>query len=77
MRLAALIEQLDLLAERESVSRTAIALAWLLAHPAGVIPILGTQRVARIRESAAALRVRLSRSDWYAVLQASQGERLP
>jgi predicted oxidoreductase len=77
MRLAALIEQLDLLARREGVSRTALALAWLLAHPAGVIPILGTQRIERIRESAAALRVRLSRADWYAVLQASQGEKLP
>ncbi len=77
VRLAALIERLDALAVREGVTRTALALAWLLAHPAGVIPILGTQRLERIREGVTALRVRLSRADWYAVLQASQGEKLP
>jgi predicted oxidoreductase len=76
-RLVALLETLDALAAREGVSRTALALAWLLAHPAGVIPILGTQRVERIRESVAALRVGLSRADWYAVLEAAEGEKLP
>jgi predicted oxidoreductase len=76
-RLVALLEILDALAVRESVGRAAIALAFLLVHPAGVIPILGTQRVARIREAAGALRVHLSRADWYAVLAASQGAPHP
>lgn len=76
-RLAALLECLDKLAEREGVSRAALALAFLLAHPAGVIPIVGTQQPARLRECAASLRVRLSRADWYAILVASQGEPLP
>ncbi len=76
-RLAALLENLDVLAVRESVSRTSVALAWILAHPSRPIPIVGTQRPERIRESLEAFRVHLSRSDWYAVLVASQGERLP
>ena len=76
-RLVALLGILDALAAREGVGRAAIALAFLLAHPAGVIPILGTQRVARIRESTDALRVHLSRADWYAVLEASQGAPHP
>ena len=76
-RLAALIECLDRLAAREGVSRSAIALAFLLVHPAGVIPIIGTQRPERIRESLAALRVQLTRTDWYDIIVASQGKRLP
>jgi predicted oxidoreductase len=76
-RLAAVIEKLDGLAARERVSRTAVVLAWILAHPSRPIPIVGTQRAARIRESAEAFRVQLSRGDWYAVLESAQGERLP
>lgn len=76
-RLAALIQCLDQIAERQSVPRTAVALAFLLVHPAGIIPIIGTQRPERIRESVAALRVNLTRADWYAILTASQGKKLP
>ena len=76
-RLAGLIARLDEIAARESVPRAAVALAFLLEHPAGVVPIIGTQRPERIRECAAALRVQLSRADWYALLTASQGKPLP
>ena len=76
-RLSALIDCLDRLAARDSVPRTAVALAFLLAHPAGIIPILGTRRPARLRECARAFDVRLSRTDWYAIFAASQGKRLP
>jgi predicted oxidoreductase len=76
-RLVTLLTCLDELAAREGVSRTAVALAFLLVHPAGVMPILGTQRLERIRESAEALRVRLSRQDWYRIVVASQGEAMP
>jgi predicted oxidoreductase len=76
-RLAALIESLDGIATIQGVSRAAVALAFLLVHPAGVIPILGTQKIERIRDSLAAFRVQLTRSDWYSIVQASQGKRLP
>lgn len=76
-RLAGLIECLDRLATREGVPRSAIALAFLLVHPAGIVPIIGTQRPERIRESIAALRVQLTRADWYEIVVASQGKRLP
>lgn len=76
-RLAALLAALDRLALREGVSRPAIALAWLLVHPAGIVPIVGTQQPARLRACADALRVRLTRKDWYDVLAASQGHPHP
>ncbi len=59
------------------VSAAAATYAWLMCHPARVIPIVGSQRAERIRESADAYKVRWTRKEWYAVLQAGMGKRLP
>ena len=64
-------------AERAGVSASAAALAWVMAHPAHPIPILGSQSPARIREARDALRVSFSRAEWYSVLVESRGEKLP
>lgn len=68
---------LDSVADAQGVSRTVAAYSWLMAHPAGIIPIIGSQNAARIAEGAQALTVRWTRTDWYAVLVAARGERLP
>ncbi len=68
---------LDVVAEAQGVSRTVAAYSWLMAHPAGIVPIIGSQNAERIAEGAAALTVRWTRTDWYAVLVAARGERLP
>ena len=68
---------LDTVAAAQGVSRTVAAYSWLMAHPAGIIPIIGSQNPARIAEGATALTVRWTREDWYAVLVAARGERLP
>jgi aryl-alcohol dehydrogenase-like predicted oxidoreductase len=68
---------LDAVATDFGVSRTAAAYSWIMAHPSGAIPIVGTQNPARIREAADALKVRWTRARWYDVLVASRGERLP
>jgi len=68
---------LDVVADQAGVSRSVAAYSWLMAHPAGIIPIIGSQNVQRIAEGAAALTVRWTREDWYAVLVAARGERLP
>jgi len=59
------------------VGVAAAAYAWIMAHPAGIIPIVGTQHAGRIAESADAYKVRFSRAEWYAILVASLGENLP
>ena len=68
---------LDAVAEDAGVSRSVAAYSWLMAHPAGIVPIIGSQNAERIAEGAAALTVRWTREDWYAVLVAARGERLP
>ena len=76
-RLTRVIAVLDRLAAQNHTDRTNIALAFLLAHPASVVPIIGTQTLARITSSARALDVRLTRRDWYDILEASLGEVMP
>ncbi len=68
---------LDTVAETFGVSRGAATYSWIMAHPAKVIPIVGTQNAERIAELADAYKVTWSRADWYAVLVASRGEKLP
>ncbi|GAA4008450.1 aldo/keto reductase [Sphingomonas humi] len=60
-----------------SADRSVAALSWLMAHPAGIVPILGTQKAERIAAAAKALEVRWNREQWYAVLVAARGEQLP
>ncbi|SMC63341.1 aldo/keto reductase family oxidoreductase [Novosphingobium sp. B1] len=73
----AVAQALDAVATAQGVSRTVAAYSWLMAHPAGIIPIIGSQKAERIAEGAAALNVRWTRTEWYAVLVAARGERLP
>lgn len=69
--------KLDELAKLYGTTRVAIALAFVMRHPAGAIPIVGTQNPARIAAANDALRVSLSRADWYALVVAARGEPLP
>ncbi len=67
---------LDELAETHKATRTQIALAFILAHPAGVIPIIGTGNVERIIESAGAAEITIAKDDCYRIIAAA-GRALP
>lgn len=73
----AVAAELDRIATEQRVSRSVAAYGWLMAHPAGIVPIVGSQSPERIAESAQALAMGWTRQDWYAVLVAARGERLP
>lgn len=70
-------DALDAVAKPRGVTREAAALAWIMAHPARPIPIVGSQRPDRIRAAVAAFDIQFSRAEWYAVLTAARGEPLP
>ncbi len=72
-----LLEVLDGLATREGVDRATIAIAFVLAHPAEPVAIIGSQNPERIAGSTAALDVELTRADVYSIIQASEGVPLP
>jgi len=73
---AELNQAIDRLAEAKGVTNSAIVIAWLLRHPAGIQPVLGTTNPQRVRDIAKAAEVEMSREEWYALYLAA-GKRLP
>jgi predicted oxidoreductase len=73
----AVADALDAVAGPRGISRSVAAYSWLMAHPVGIVPIIGSQNPARIAEGAAATAVQWSRTDWYTVLVAARGVKLP
>ena len=72
-----LLAVLDRLAAREGVDRAVVAVAFVLAHPAKPVALLGTQRPERLARLALATGIQLDRNDVYDVIEASEGRRLP
>lgn len=68
---------LDLIASQNGVDRSAVAVAWLLAHPANILPVMGTNNLARIRQISDALKVTLSREEWFELYAAAEGRDVP
>jgi predicted oxidoreductase len=68
---------IDAIARERGATRTTVALAWLLKHPAKIQPIVGTINPDRIREAAQAADLDLTREEWYRLLIAARGEPLP
>ncbi|KOR92031.1 aldo/keto reductase [Geobacillus stearothermophilus] len=51
--------------------------AWLLVHPARMMPIVGSGKQERIERAVRALSLPLSREQWFAILQSSMGHDVP
>ena len=64
------------LSEKYGVTKSAMAVAWILRHPAKIQVIVGTTNAQRLRDIAAASTVALSREDWYELYRAA-GNQLP
>lgn len=71
------IETLDRLAETYDSSRGNIALAFTMGHGANVIPIIGTQKMDRIKDSAKAAHIPLTARDFYDIVEAYRGVSMP
>lgn len=69
--------ELKRLADRYSANPAQIALAWLMKHPSGIVPIVGTVSPERIRDAVHSAEVELSREDWYSLFVAARGEPMP
>ena len=72
-----LLSALDDLADREATTRSAVATAFVLAHPSLPVALVGSQDPGRLTALAAARRVQLDRSDVYRIIEASDGRPLP
>jgi predicted oxidoreductase len=67
----------DEIAAEFGVDRAAVAVAFLLAHPANILPVLGTNNLDRIKRASDALKVKLDRESWYRLYEAALGHEVP
>lgn len=65
------------MASAQGTDMSAIAVAWLLAHPAGILPVMGTNNLSRIKALGAATKVEMSRTDWFRLYTLALGAEVP
>lgn len=65
------------IAEAHSTTANAVLLAWLLRHPAGIQPVIGSGNAERIRACGDATKIQLSRDEWYRLYVTARGQALP
>ncbi len=73
----AILAALDAVGKRLGTTRAVTTFAWLMKHPSGIVPLVGSTNPARIREAAAADAVEMSREDWYRIFIAARGADMP
>jgi predicted oxidoreductase len=69
-------QKINAIAAAKGVTNTAIAIAWILRHPARMQPIIGTTNPGRVKDSCKASDVTLTRQEWYEIYLAA-GNKLP
>lgn len=69
-------KKLGELSEKYGVSKSALAVAWILRHPAKMQTIVGTTNARRLKDICTAADITLSREDWYEIYLAA-GNKLP
>lgn len=68
---------LNRLCEEYQATKDQIVLAWLMTHPSGIIPVVGTTQKERLATAAKAAEINLSEIHWFELLVASQGHKVP
>ena len=72
-----LATRLDKIAAESGTDRAAVAVAFLLYHPATILPVMGTNNLSRIATISDALKVKLTRESWYELYEAALGNEVP
>ena len=74
---APLLAALERIAADYEVDVTAVAVAWLLRHPAQIIPVMGTNRLDRIARFHEAMKVVMDRQTWFELYTLAIGKEVP
>ena len=69
-------DTLKSVAEAHNVDTAAVAVAWLLAHPANILPVMGTNNLNRISGLSDAFRVNMDRQTWFEIYTAALGHEV-
>jgi len=68
---------LERIAREQDAGPDHVALAWLLAHPAAILPVVGTNNLDRIKRLSSSLKVDIDRETWFELWNAAAGEEVP
>lgn len=74
---ARVLPVLERIAAEQDVDATAVVVAWLMAHPSGILPVLGTNNLDRIASMSDATKVVMDRQTWFEIFEAANGHQVP
>ncbi|TBN12688.1 oxidoreductase [Agrobacterium cavarae] len=72
-----LSDALERIAQENNVDAAAVVVAWLLAHPAKILPVMGTNNLARIASISDAEKVEMDRQTWFELYTLANGREVP
>jgi len=72
-----IIEKVKKFTKKYNCSETQILLSWLIKHPSNIIPVVGTTKKDRLKESIDSISTDFELVDWFEILEASAGKRVP
>jgi predicted oxidoreductase len=68
---------LNRLMEKYNAEASQLFLAWLMRHPAGIFPVVGTTKKERIKLAMEATQIKMELEDWFEILELAQGHQVP
>ena len=72
-----LIEKIEKMCSKYSCSQDEILISWILKHESKIYPVIGTTKKDRIIRSSKVENIEIELIDWFELLEASMGKRLP
>jgi len=70
-------KQLGELVDKYNATEDQLLLAWIMKHPAKIHPVVGTTTKERLKQAVEAAKIDLELEDWFLILVASQGCKVP
>ncbi|WP_426432086.1 aldo/keto reductase [Winogradskyella sp. HB-48] len=70
-------KQLGELMDKYNATEDQLLLAWIMKHPSKIYPVVGTTNKTRLKQAIEATKIELELEDWFLILVASQGHKVP
>jgi len=74
---SSLYKTLENIAEKQGADVAAVAIAWLLAHPSNIVPVMGSNNINRIKTFSTAFDIDIDRQTWFEIYEKSNGAAVP
>ncbi|WP_103068709.1 aldo/keto reductase [Aquimarina sediminis] len=76
-RVVRINEVANQLARKYNTTLDKILISWLIKHPSGIIPVIGSTKISRIQSAVDALKIRITDEEWFMIWEASMGKSVP